>query len=278
MIFTHDCDPLLAPRVRFVRWMNHPVRDMDSEAEQTPPSPSLVAPRDALSVDGREVTFVWRSVEGADTYRLQVAPTARFEAPLIDTEVGDETAVTVGNHLPTDGQTLFWRVLAGTDGNWSKKNPVESFIATTEAEAEHEPPRLEEEEPVTDLARAAHPEAPAATVDFEDRIEKEKERGVAYEGVAASQIMGISVSIIVVVLVAIAILFGWFGQVSQTEAQSASERQTYNDIREAEVEATQRLQQYGVVDEEEGTYRIPIDRAMDLIATEEYQQRQQQSE
>jgi hypothetical protein len=89
--------------------------------------------------------------------------------------------------------------------------------------------------------------------------------------------MGISASIIAVVLVAVAILFGWFGQVSQSAEDVVSQQQQYREIQRAEMEATQQLQQYGVIDEEAGTYRMPIDRAMDLIATEEYQKRQQQA-
>lgn len=245
---------------------------MDSDDAQTPSPPSLVAPRDATAVDGTEVTFVWEPVEEAETYRLLVAPTARFDDPVVDTEVGDETAVTVGNRFPTDGQTFFWRVRAGSDAGWSEDGPVESFIATTEAEADVPVPRAGEE-PVTELARADRREA-RDTFAFEDQFEKEKERGVAYEGVATRQIMGISVSIIVVVLVAVSILFGWFEQVSNEAQTAAVDAQKYEQIRQAEIEAEETLQQYGVVNEEEGRYRIPIDRAMDLIATEEYQQRQ----
>lgn len=242
-------------------------------------SPSLITPVDADSVDGSEVTFVWSSVEGADSYRLQVAETARFDTLLVDADVGAETAVTIGNQLPTDGQTLFWRVRAGSEGAWEAESAVESVIVTTEAEAEHEVPSPpSEEEPVTELARAARQEATVESFDFEDQFEKEKERGVAYEGVAASQIIGISASIIAVVLVAVAILFGWFGQVSQSAKDTAVQQQKYREIQQAEMEATQQLQQYGVIDEEAGTYRMPIDRAMDLIATEEYQKRRQQAE
>lgn len=247
---------------------------MDSEVTL---SPSLVAPSDAISVDGSEVTFVWESAEGAETYRLQVASTARFEDPVIDEDVGTETAVTVGNQLPTDGQTFFWRILAKTDAGAQGKSSVESFIVTTEAEAEHEVPApAGGEEPVTDLARAARREATTETFDLEKQFEKEKKRGVAYEGVVASQIMGISASIILVIIVAVAIILGWFEQVTQNTRATAADRQTYQQVRQPEQEAVQKLQQYGVVDEEEGVYRIPIDRAMDLIATEEYQQRQQQ--
>lgn len=235
---------------------------------------SLVAPVDAISVDGSEVTFVWGSVEGAETYRLQVAASARFQELMVDADVGPETAVTVGNQLPTDGQTLFWRVRAEAPDETLATSSVESFIVTTAEEAEHEAPTEAEEEPVTDLARADREEEPVEAFDFEDQFEKEKERGVAYEGVAASQIMGISASIITVVLIAVATLFGWFGQVSQTEKSASVDRVRYPQIRQAEMEATQQLQQYGVVDEAEGTYHMPIDRAMDLIATEEYQDRQ----
>ncbi len=249
---------------------------MDSEEV---PSPSLVAPTDAISVDGSEVTFVWEPVEGAEAYRLQVAPTARFEDLVVDVDVGNEAAVTVGNQLPTDGQTFFWRVLIGPGAEDEEKtSPVESFITTTEADADSEVPSPSDEEPVTELARAARREATTETFDFEDQFEREKERGVAYEGVAASQIMGISGSIILVILVAVAIIFGWFEQVTQNTQAEAADQQTYDQIRQAELEATQKLQQYEVVDEEEGVYRIPIDRAMDLIATEEYKQRQQQSQ
>jgi len=247
---------------------------MDSDE---PASLPLVAPIDAISVDGDEVTFVWEPFEEAEAYRLQVAATARFEDLIVDADVDTETAVTVGNQFPTDGQTLFWRVLVEMPDGTSATSPVESFIATTAAETEPEGLTSTEEEPVTELARAARQEATVEAFDFEDQFEKEKERGVAYEGVAANQIMGISASIIAVVLIAVGILFGWFGQVSQTEKSASVDRVQYPQIHQAEMEATQHLQQYGVVDEEEGTYHMPIDQAMDAIATEEDQNRQQQS-
>jgi len=250
---------------------------MDSEGEALA-MPSLAAPTDAVSVDGSEVTFVWNPVAGAKTYHLQVAPTAQFTDPVLDTDVGAKTAVTVGNQFPTDGQTFFWRVVAESEAGDTERSPVGSFLAATEAEADAEAPSPDDEEPVTDLARAARREATKDTFDFEDRIEKEKERGVAYEGVAASQIMAISASIIFVVLVATAILFGWFDQVSQNQQSVAANQQEYQQIRQAELGAEQKLQQYGVVDQEEGTYRIPIDRAMEVIATERYRERQQQPE
>lgn len=239
-------------------------------------APSLVAPRDATAVYGREVTFVWEPVEGAQTYRLQVARTARFDEPVLDEEVGAETAVTVGNQFSTDNQTFFWRILAASEGDWVESESVESFLATTEDEAESEEAILgAEEEPVTALARADRSEEEVETYGFEDRFEEEKRRGAAYEGVAARQIAGITVSIIVVILVAVGVLFGWFEQVRQNSRMSNIARQDSRPLRQDEVETVQQLQQYGIVNEEEGVYHIPIDRAMDLIANEESQQQQQ---
>lgn len=249
---------------------------MDAEAEETLSPPALLAPCDAAPVNGGEVTFVWDPVEGAETYRLEVAPTARFDDPVIDVEVGAQTAVTVGNRFPTDGQTLFWRVRAGSGGEWGEVGEVESFLATTAAQAEEEGVDVDATAGLQ-LARAEDDSDTPETVGFERRFQREKEQGVAYEGVASSQIMAISLSICVVVLTAIAVLFGWFEQVRNSARTATAEAQDYEQLREAELEATQRLQQYGVVSEEEGQYRIPIDRAMDLIATEEYQQRQQES-
>lgn len=250
---------------------------MNGEHKETPSPPTLVAPCDAVSVDGSELTFVWEPVDEAETYRLQVARTARFEDPILDEDIGAQTAVTVGNQFPTDGETFFWRVLAGSEGEWSEGGQVESFLATTEEEAEQKVARGDGSDSI-DLARAGGRAETAEDFDFVQKLEEEKERGVAYEGVAAGPILGISVSIGVVIMVAVGVLFGWFEQVSNSAQSAATETQQYEEVRQAEIEATEKLQQYGVVNEEEGTYRIPIDRAMDLIATEEYEQRQEQSQ
>lgn len=246
-----------------------------ADAHSDPPqSPTLVGPLDATVVDGQEVTFAWKASREADRYRLQVAETARFDELLLDEDVGNETAVTVGNQFPTEGQTFFWRVVAGSYAGWGDPSEVESFIAGTEDESEQDLLQTDEAGPVTGLARAAKREVTRRVFEFEDRFEEEKERGVAYEGIAANQIMAIAVSILVVIMVAVVVLFGWYGQVAQeTRAQTDSE-QNYEMLQQAEMEAQQELEQYKVVDEDEGIYQIPIDRAMDVIATEEYQRAQ----
>jgi hypothetical protein len=230
-----------------------------------------VGPLDATVVDGQEVTLAWKPSREADRYRLQVAETARFETLILDEEVGNETAVTVGNQFPTDGQTFFWRVVAGSYAGWGAPSEVESFIAGTEEESEQDLLQTDEAGPVTGLARAAKREVTRRVLEFEDRFEQEKEQGVAYEGIAANQIMAIAVSILVVIMVAVVVLFGWYGQVTQETRSQADSAQNYELLQQAEMEAQQELEQYKVVDEEEGIYQIPIGRAMEVIAGEEYQ-------
>jgi hypothetical protein len=46
---------------------------------------------------------------------------------------------------------------------------------------------------------------------------------------------------------------------------------TYPELREAMASAAGRLTQFGVVDQAQGVYRIPIDRAIDLMVNEQFQ-------
>lgn len=258
--------------VRCIRPSRTTVAMTAPDAHSDPPEPpTLVAPVDATVVNGARVSFSWNSSREADRYRLQVAETARFNELLIDENVGEETAVTVGNHFSTDGETLFWRVVAGSYAGWGEPSTVESFVAATEEEAEQDRRRQDDSAPVTGLARAGERQVTRRVFDFAERFEEEKRRGAAYEGIAANQIMGIAAAILVVIMVAVVVLFGWYDQVVQQTRAEATSPQNYERLQQAEMEATQRLSQYGVVDEEEGIYRIPIDRAMDLVAAEDDQ-------
>jgi hypothetical protein len=250
-----------------------------ADTHSDPPAPpELVAPRDAAVVHGRKVTFAWRPSREADRYRFQIAETADFDDLLVDEEVGNETAVTVGNQLPTTGETFFWRVIAGSYAGWGAPSAVESFVAGTEEEAEQDLLAPADAGPITGLARAAKREVTRRVFSFEDRVEEEKERGVAYEGIAASQIMAIAVSILVVILVAVVVLFGWYGQVAQDTRARLTNTDNYELLRETRTQQERTLSQYGVIDKEEGVYRIPIDRAMDVVATEEYERAQSEAE
>lgn len=246
--------------------------DSAADRHSVPVSPSLVAPRDASVVNGEEVTFVWEPVDAAVSYRLQVAPTARFDDLLLDEDVGTETAVRVGNTFSTDGDTLFWRVRAVSEAGWSDGGAIESFVAATPEKASQALAHEADEQPVTGLARAERREQPRQVFTLDDQFEEEKERGVAYEGVAASQIIAVAGAILVVILVAVVIIFGWYEQVSQETRATVAGEEMYSRVQEEDREAEQQLQEYGVVDEENDVYHIPIGEAMDRVITERYGQ------
>jgi hypothetical protein len=75
------------------------------------------------------------------------------------------------------------------------------------------------------------------------------------------------------VIVAGLVLFGF----TLTEVTSRDIRTrvlaetTYPELREARASAAGRLTQFGVVDQAQGVYRSPIDRAIDLMVNEQFQ-------
>jgi hypothetical protein len=244
-----------------------------------PASPVLKTPREAAVVNGEEVTFAWQSVDDATSYVLQVARTATFDDLVFEEDLGDKTAVTVADLFPTDNRTFFWRVIALNEAGNSGGGSVESFIATTPEKADQHragPQVAEEMGPVTELVRAAGEGISAQMLETESRFEKEKEQGVAYEGIASGQIMAITLSILIVVGVAVVIVFVLTTQRASIAQDEAAGAGGSAELQEEEIEAARELERYEMLDEEEGVYRIPIDRAMDIIATEEYQRQQQE--
>jgi len=242
-----------------------------------PSSPVLKTPREAAVVNGEEVTFAWRPVEEASSYVLQVGRTATFDDLVFEEDLGDKTAVTIADLFPTDNQTFFWRVIARNESGNSGGGSVESFIATTPDTADQHragPQVAEDMGPVTELVRAAGEDISAQMMESESRFEKEKEQGVAYEGIAAGQIMAITLSILIVVGVAVVTVFALTGQQTNIAQDQAADPSGSTELQEEEIEAARQLERYDVVNESEGVYRIPIDRAMDIIATEEYERQQ----
>lgn len=239
-------------------------------------SPRPVSPREAAIVNGHEVTFEWRPVDEATAYRLEVASDASFQTIVFDEQVSaDTTALTVADFFPVDEQTYFWRVLAKGKGDWSRGERIESFVSATPAEVAQHFSSPDEDEgygPVTELVRSASRMVSEQLSDEGDRFEKEREMGVAYEGIPSGQILAVAVSILFAVGIIVIILFQWTN-ITEAAVRQASVGQSPNaDLRETQLQANQKLTGYEALDEEAGVYRIPIDRAMDLMINEEYQQ------
>jgi len=237
----------------------------DSPAELR--SPTLTAPREADVVNGADVRFSWKPVEAAESYILQVAESARFDTIVLEENVGDHTSVGVADFFPTDEQTYFWRVLSVAGDTISKSGRVESFVAADDDAAEAYgglPEQEEEMGPAFELVRSSKQEMPTQAVAPEAQLEREKEVGVAEEGIAAGQIAGIAVSIMVVIAVAVVVLFAWT-DVERQQARSAAVSSQEPVAEQTNAEGRRQLSQYEVMDEESGTYRIPIERAIDLV-------------
>ena len=239
-------------------------------------SPRPVSPREAAIVDGREVTFEWRPVDEATAYRLEVASDASFSTVVFDEQVpAGTTALTVADFFPIDEQTYFWRVLTKGEDNWSRGERIESFVSATPEEAAQHIRTPDEDEgygPVTELVRSASRMVSEQLSDEDDRFEKEREVGVAYEGIPSGQILAVAVSILFAVGIIVIILFQWTNITEAAVRQASAGQSAYEDLRETQLQANQKLTGYEALDDDAGTYRIPIDRAMDLMVNEEYQQ------
>lgn len=232
----------------------------------------LVSPREEEVVHGEAVTFVWRPVDRAREYRLQVARDSSFEEVVLDQHVSDATTLTVKDTFGTADETLYWRVLAVDEhGDVRGENVIESFIAGTEEEAQRHmesPDRDEDVGPLEGLIKGASAEVAAEVTGRDEYLRLEEEMGVAHEGIEAGQILGITVAIAAALVAAIVVVFQYAQITAQETRRQAVGLSGYPELREARAEATRLLSEYAVVDREEGVYRIPIDRAMDLIVRE----------
>ena len=64
----------------------------------------------------------------------------------------------------------------------------------------------------------------------------------------------------------------WIKKEHQSVMDEVSLESVPRELRQAEANADRKLTQYGQIDQEEGVYRVPIDRAIDLIMEEEWKE------
>ena len=253
----------------------------DSSNRKRTPAPAPLDPANGAVVDGASVTFRWEAVEGATEYLLEVATDAGPQASEIDFEdlafeqrvEGGKTALTVANVFGTDGDRFYWRVLANSDLGWSNGDRVESFIAATAEQAGAHLARPEDDvDPVISLVKASAAGV-AAEVSQDEELRRLQEEGVAPEGVPAGQVLMIGATILFIIfgiVFTLVVLSGnEFRDVTSRRYQDAD----YFDLNRARTEAEVLLEQYEVVDDENGVYRVPIQQAMELML---YEARQEQ--
>jgi hypothetical protein len=84
--------------------------------------------------------------------------------------------------------------------------------------------------------------------------------------VAASAVVGIVSAILLFVI--IVVLQAFFYRAEKSELEKKVYSQPYQALQQLDANQLELLNSYGWISEAEGTVRIPIDRAMDLIAAE----------
>lgn len=245
--------------------------DERTPEQMSPGAPVLLFPQEEAVVDARGLRLVWEKVDEATAYYVEVSADPEFNAIVFEKNVGDVNNIALEEVLPGDDSTFYWRVFAGNEHGWSHGENIESFIS---AEGEHlkeqyASPDIDEEfGPAARLFRGAAVEMAADVSDSEAVQRAEAELGVAHEGVEAKQIMGFVLAVAIALIVIVVIMFTYASVVTQEARRSVGARSQYFELNETRRAAEEQLMNYEVIDEEAGRYRIPIDRAMELMVQE----------
>ena len=251
--------------------------EKERRKERPPAEPALLSPRREEVVDGSKVLFQWEPADRAETYRLVVALDASFEELVFEEDVGGATQREIKDAFEADGRTYYWHVEAHNEHGDSGREVVESFVSTTAEEATQvrEGSGTNDDEdygPAGELVRASSAEMAAEVTGAEKYYEAEERLGVEHEGIEAGQIMGIAGGVLLAIILMIITLLMAVDLEATEQREAVVDASRYPDLQETEAQAMERLNQYGVVEGEEGVYRIPIDRAMQIIANEAYQE------
>ena len=243
-----------------------------NESGLTPPAmPYLAEPQEQAVVDGSNVTFVWEPVEGAAAYRIEVASDTTFETLILERDLGEATSLTATDVFPADGATYYWRVFARNEAGESHGEAIESFISgTPEEAAQHfvQPDQAEEFGPVGVLVTEGHREVMHG--DFQGPEALDNLVGVQYEGIGAGPILGFIFICVIFICGVVWVGINWAEAETQKARDAASADLNYPELRQVKLDAARLLNHYDVIDAAQGRYRIPIDRAIELMVREAY--------
>lgn len=136
-----------------------------------------------------------------------------------------------------------------------EKKGAEAFEA--EAEAEESKSEVSEEEPET------------VDVEVEDEdVARSVEYGVMSDDLNIRRLVFWSILGIVIVLIFIQALYEMYHYNEQVAQERVSAESQYYQVNELRSEQNERLSNFGVVDLENGVYRIPIDSAINEMAAD----------
>ena len=96
--------------------------------------------------------------------------------------------------------------------------------------------------------------------------------GINPEGFSALPILkSLYMMFLAVAVVIVATIF-WIKKEHQSVLDEVMLESEPRELRQAEANADRKLTQYGQINQDEGVYRVPIDRAIDLIMEEEWKE------
>lgn len=243
-------------------------------ALEPPAAPYLITPRREAVVDGAAVTFEWDPVETAETYLLEIAADTAFETLLVSQIIDNATSYTLRDTFPPDGSTFFWRVIARNKAGESHGDVIESFVSGTAEDVDRQilpPAEIEHLGPVPELVVEGTRHVADGDFHGPDEVPPEK-IAVQHEGIGVGAILGFIGVVIVFIAAAILVVFFWVRISTQDLHGDLALQATYPERRELDAAAAGQLTQYDIVDDAQGIYQIPIDRAIDLMVNEAYQQ------
>lgn len=202
---------------------------------------TLVHPADDEIVDGRDVTLQWTAVDNASAYLVQVAADLDFTEVVHEQTVAG-TSVHVADTFGDSGEVLFWRVAAQLAGE-DVVSDTFCFVAQSR-------------ESIPELA----PDVDPANI----------EAGVEPEDIDVKPILAAVGLMFVFLVIAVNILFNWMNLEVQDISAAAITADVNPVVRDAVTEAEKNLSQYGTA-ATDGTYRIPIEEAIDIMANDTQQ-------
>jgi hypothetical protein len=240
------------------------------------PAPTPVAPTQGFTLDPTVVTFQWEDVGDGAEYMLQVAADDTFDVVLLDLNVGEAVECTVPDVFVEDGATFFWRVRARhkDGGDWGPFSDPAHFTvetlegATARPASPARPDREEDLGPAPGLLKSVAVEVAAEVTGEEEYYEMEDEMGVEHENIGVGQILGFVSAIIVTLALIIIFVFNLVSMSEQRTLEARVASGDYPQLRQTQADATNKLTQYEILNDEQRVYRIPVDRAIDLMVRE----------
>lgn len=238
----------------------------------TPQPPLLVSPTDGRIFPPDDVLFEWATAGDDLHYALQIATDVSFTQVVTTLEVGNalDCMVTDVFDEAESGSTYYWRVRAktATGDAWGPFSEPTHFIVGTEAQLPIDRPDTKEDlGPLPHLIKDVAEDVAEVYGLAEEPAEGDGQ--VEPEAMNVTPILTFIGSTALFLAMIIVIMFGIVNRNEQATYYEAVDESGYPDLREVEALAARKLDHYEILNDATGVYRIPIERAMELLVEQE---------